>query len=45
MVRSLVERGAIGMVSTHDLALARFLRRCGGRAANATSRIALKTAS
>jgi len=34
VVRSLVERGAIGMVSTHDLALARIPESMGERAAN-----------
>jgi hypothetical protein len=34
VVRSLVERGAIGMVSTHDLALARIPESMGVRAAN-----------
>jgi hypothetical protein len=35
MVRSLVERGAIGLVTTHDLALAEIVERLGPRAANA----------
>jgi hypothetical protein len=35
MVRSLVERGAIGLVTTHDLALAQIAERLGPRAANA----------
>jgi DNA mismatch repair ATPase MutS len=35
MVRSLVERGAIGLVTTHDLALARIAEQLGPRAANA----------
>jgi DNA mismatch repair ATPase MutS len=35
MVRSLVERGAIGLVTTHDLALARIAEGLGPRAANA----------
>jgi hypothetical protein len=34
VVRSFVERGAIGMVSTHDLALARIPAAMGARAAN-----------
>jgi hypothetical protein len=34
IVRSLVERGAIGMVSTHDLALTRIPETMAGRAAN-----------
>ncbi|MGA2535020.1 MAG: mismatch repair protein [Terracidiphilus sp.] len=34
IVRSLVERNAIGMVSTHDLALARIPETMNGRAAN-----------
>src|SRR5208282_4635939 len=35
MVRSLVERGAIGLVTTHDLALAEIAEGLGRRAANA----------
>jgi len=35
MVRSLVERGAIGLVTTHDLALAEIAEGLGPRAANA----------
>jgi hypothetical protein len=35
MVRSLVERGAIGLVTTHDLALAQIADELGSRAANA----------
>ncbi len=35
MVRSLVERGAIGLVTTHDLALAKIADGLGSRAANA----------
>ena len=35
MVRSLVERGAIGLVTTHDLALAEIAGELGPRAANA----------
>jgi hypothetical protein len=35
MVRSLVERGAIGLVTTHDLALAQIAEGLGPRAANA----------
>jgi membrane protein implicated in regulation of membrane protease activity len=35
MVRSLVERGAIGLVTTHDLALAKIAEGLGARAANA----------
>jgi DNA mismatch repair ATPase MutS len=35
MVRSLVERGAIGLVTTHDLALAEIASELGPRAANA----------
>jgi hypothetical protein len=35
MVRSLVERGAIGLVTTHDLALAEIASGLGPRAANA----------
>jgi hypothetical protein len=35
MVRSLVERGAIGLVTTHDLALAQIAEGLGLRAANA----------
>ena len=35
MVRSLVERGAIGLVTTHDLALAQIAAQLGPRAANA----------
>jgi hypothetical protein len=35
MVRSLVERGAIGLVTTHDLALAEMAAELGPRAANA----------
>jgi MutS domain V len=35
MVRRLVERGAIGLVTTHDLALARIADGLGARAANA----------
>jgi MutS domain V/MutS domain III len=35
MVRSLVERGAIGLVTTHDLALAKIAEGLGPRAANA----------
>ncbi|HVO98321.1 MAG TPA: hypothetical protein VMT15_09660 [Bryobacteraceae bacterium] len=34
VVRGLVERGAIGMVTTHDLALAEMAESFGGRAAN-----------
>jgi hypothetical protein len=34
VVRSLVERGAIGLVSTHDLALAEMASTLGGRAEN-----------
>ena len=34
LVRGLVERGAIGMVTTHDLALARIAETLGGRAVN-----------
>jgi len=34
MVRSLVERGAIGLVTTHDLALAEIAEKLGPRAAN-----------
>jgi len=34
VVRGLVERGAIGLVSTHDLALAEIASQFGGRAAN-----------
>ncbi len=34
VVRGLVERGAIGLVSTHDLALAEIVSTLGGRAAN-----------
>jgi DNA mismatch repair ATPase MutS len=35
MVRSLVECGAIGLVTTHDLALAEMVQKLGPRAANA----------
>jgi DNA mismatch repair ATPase MutS len=35
MVRSLVERGAIGLVTTHDLALTEIASELGPRAANA----------
>jgi hypothetical protein len=35
MVRRLVERGAIGLVTTHDLALAKIAEALGSRAANA----------
>jgi len=35
MVRNLVERGAIGLVTTHDLALAQIAEGLGPRAANA----------
>ena len=35
MVRRLVERGAIGLVTTHDLALAKIAEGLGSRAANA----------
>jgi len=35
MVRRLVERGAIGLVTTHDLALATIAERLGSRATNA----------
>ncbi|MGO8813830.1 MAG: MutS-related protein [Terriglobia bacterium] len=35
MVRSLVEHGAIGLLTTHDLALAQIAERLGPRAANA----------
>jgi len=35
MVRRLVERGAIGLVTTHDLALAKIAEGLGARAANA----------
>lgn len=35
MVRNLVERGALGLVTTHDLALAQIAERLGPRAANA----------
>ena len=35
MVRRLVERGAIGLVTTHDLALAQIADALGSRAANA----------
>jgi len=35
MVRSLVERGAVGLVTTHDLALAEIAAELGPRAANA----------
>ena len=34
IVRGLVERGAIGLVSTHDLALAQIAEELGGQAAN-----------
>ena len=34
LVRGLVERGAIGMVTTHDLALAQIAETLGGRAVN-----------
>jgi hypothetical protein len=34
LVRGLVERGAIGLVTTHDLALAEIAEALGGRAAN-----------
>jgi hypothetical protein len=34
LIRSLVERGAIGLVTTHDLALAEIVASFGGRAAN-----------
>jgi DNA mismatch repair ATPase MutS len=34
LIRSLVERGAIGLVTTHDLALAEIVSSFGGRAAN-----------
>jgi DNA mismatch repair ATPase MutS len=34
LVTSLVERGAIGMITTHDLALAQITERLGARAAN-----------
>jgi hypothetical protein len=34
IVRSLVDRGAIGMITTHDLALAHIADTLGGRAAN-----------
>ncbi len=34
VVRGLVERGAIGLVTTHDLALAEIVERLNGRAAN-----------
>jgi len=34
IIRSLVERGAIGLVTTHDLALAEIVASFGGRAAN-----------
>jgi hypothetical protein len=34
IVRGLVERGAIGLVTTHDLALAQIVDELGGRAAN-----------
>jgi hypothetical protein len=34
LVRGLVERGAIGLVTTHDLALAEIAETLGGRAAN-----------
>ena len=34
-MRSLVERGAIGLVTTHDLALAQIAEGLGRRAANA----------
>ncbi len=34
VVKGLVERGAIGLVSTHDLALAEIVVELGGRAAN-----------
>jgi DNA mismatch repair ATPase MutS len=34
IIRSLVERGAVGLVTTHDLALAEIVASFGGRAAN-----------
>jgi DNA mismatch repair ATPase MutS len=34
LIRSLVDRGAIGLVTTHDLALAEIVASFGGRAAN-----------
>jgi DNA mismatch repair ATPase MutS len=34
LVRSLIDRGAIGLITTHDLALAAIADRSGGRAAN-----------
>jgi len=34
LIRSLVERGAIGLVTTHDLALAEITQTTGGRARN-----------
>ena len=34
LVRGLVERGAIGLITTHDLALAEITEKLGGRAAN-----------
>ncbi len=34
LARNLVERGAIGMITTHDLALARITEQLGARAAN-----------
>ena len=34
MVRGLIERGAIGLVTTHDLALARIAEELAPRAAN-----------
>ena len=34
IVRGLVERGAVGLVSTHDLALAQIAESLGARAAN-----------
>jgi DNA mismatch repair ATPase MutS len=34
LLRALIERGAIGLITTHDLALAAIADRSGGRAAN-----------
>ena len=45
MVRRLVERGAIGLVTTHDLALAKIAEGLGPRAAKSIFRIDWKMAS
>jgi DNA mismatch repair ATPase MutS len=44
VVRGLVDRGALGLVTTHDLALTEIASRAGSRGRMFTSRIILRTA-